>query len=158
MAAGRFGCGLMLRWNGQKTRADAGRASIEFLVFAVVVFVPLVFVIQSLWLIQASAIATEQAARDAVRVFVQHTNIASAAGASQTIATHVAREHGLTTPLRFQRSCQPTNCLAPGALVTIRVTTDVTLWQVPVFRGAWPVSVSVGGQASARVSTYGGGG
>jgi hypothetical protein len=148
----------MLRWNGPRTRADAGRASIEFLVFAIVVFVPLVFVIQSLWLIQASAIATEQAARDAVRVFVQHTNLASASQASQTIATHVAREHGVTRPLVLQRSCQPTNCLAPGALVTIRVSTNVTLWQVPVFSGAWPVSVPVGAQASARVSTYGGGG
>ena len=148
----------MLRWNGHKTRPDAGRASIEFLVFAVVVFVPLVFVIQSLWLIQASAIATEQASRDAVRVFVQHTTTASAASASQAIATHVAREHGLTTPLRLQRSCQPSNCLAPGALVTIRVTTDVRLWQVPVFLGSWPVSVPVGAQASARVSGYGGGG
>ena len=151
-------CGLMLRWNGQKTRPDAGRASIEFLVFAIVVFVPLVFVIQSLWLIQASAIATEQAARDAVRVFVQHTNTSAASNASQTIATHVAREHGVTSPLRLQRSCQPTHCLAPGALVTIRVTTEVTLWQVPVFSGAWPVSVPVGAEASARVSTYGGGG
>jgi len=148
----------MLRWNGPRTRADAGRASIEFLVFAIVVFVPLVFVIQSLWSIQASAIATEQAARDAVRVFVQHTNLASASQASQTIATHIAREHGITQPLVLQRSCQPTNCLAPGALVTIRVSTEVTLWQVPVFSGAWPVSVPVGAQASARVSTYGGGG
>ena len=147
----------MLRWNGPKTRADAGRASIEFLVFAMVVFVPLVFVIQSLWSIQAAAIGTEQAARDAVRVFVQHTNTQSASSASHTIATHVASEHGLTGPLRFQRSCQPTNCLAPGALVTIRVSTDVRLWQVPVFSGAWPVSVPVGSQASARVSTYGGG-
>ena len=148
----------MLRWNGQKTRPDAGRASIEFLVFAIVVFVPLVFVIQSLWLIQASAIATEQAARDAVRVFVQHTNTSTAANASHTIATHVAREHGLTSPLRLQRSCQPTNCLTPGALVTIRVTTDVTLWQVPVFSGQWPVTVPISGHASARVSPYGGGG
>jgi hypothetical protein len=148
----------MLHWNGHKTSADAGRASIEFLVFAIVVFVPVVFVMQSLWLIQASGIATEQAARDAVRVFVQHTDIASASNASDTIATHVAREHGLTSPLRFQRSCQPANCLAPGALVTIRVTTDVTLWHVPVFSGAWPVSVPIVAQASARVSAYGGGG
>ncbi len=148
----------MLRWNGQETRADAGRASIEFLVFAIVVFVPLVFVIQSLWLIQAASIGTEQAARDAVRIFVQHTNTQSASSASHTIATHVAREHGITEPLKLQRSCQPANCLAPGALVTIRVTVDVPLWQVPVFSGGWPVSVPVGAQASARVSMYGGGG
>ena len=148
----------MLRWNGQETRADAGRASIEFLVFAIVVFVPLVFVIQSLWLIQAASIGTEQAARDAVRIFVQHTNTQSASSASHTIATHVAREHGITEPLKLQRSCQPANCLAPGALVTIRVTVDVPLWQVPVFPGGWPVAVPVGAQASARVSMYGGGG
>jgi hypothetical protein len=148
----------MLRWNDHTTRADAGRASIEFLVFAIVVFVPLVFVIQSLWLIQATSIATEQAARDAVRVFVQHANTTTAAQASQNIATHVATEHGLSSPLRLQRSCQPSNCFAPGALVTIGVSTDVTLWQVPVFSGAWPLSVTVGTQASARVSAYGGGG
>ena len=148
----------MLRWNGQKTRADAGRASIEFLVFAIVVFIPLVFVIHSLWAIQAASIATEQAARDAVRVFVQHTNVAQAAGASSQIAQHVAREHGITAPLRLQRTCQPTHCLTPGALVTIRVTTDVPLWQTPVLAGAWPVTVPIGATAHARVSPYGGGG
>ena len=148
----------MLRWNGQKTSADAGRASIEFLVFAIVVFIPLVFVIQSLWAIQAASIATEQAARDAVRVFVQHTTVAQAAGASSHIAQHVAREHGMTAPLRLQRTCQPTQCLAPGALVTIRVTTDVPLWHTPLLSDSLPLTVSIGATAHARVSPYGGGG
>lgn len=148
----------MRHWNAHKLRSDGGRASIEFLVFVVAVFVPLVFVIQSLWLIQASAIATEQAARDAARVFVQHSSLSPAKRASETIATHVAREHGVTAPLRLQLSCQPAPCLTPGGLVTIRVTTEVALWATPVFGGALPLSVPVSAVASSRVSVYGGGG
>ena len=148
----------MRRLSDLSRRADAGRASIEFVVAAVVLFIPVLFVTQSLWLIQAAAFATEQASRDATRVFVQHTDLASATRASETVARHVAREHGITQPLQVTRQCRPAQCLTPGALVQIRVTTRVTLWQVPVFRGVWPVSVPVHATSTARVSGYGGAG
>jgi hypothetical protein len=147
----------MRPWNARSTRSlGRGRASIEFLVFTIVVFVPLVFAISSLWGVQAAAIATEQAARDAVRVFVQHQNLASASGASETIARRVLAEHGVAGPWRMERTCRPASCLAPGALVRVVVVTDVVLWQPPIWGESWPLTVPVRGTASARVSTYGG--
>lgn len=147
----------MRPWNAPSTRPlGRGRASIEFLVFTIVVFVPLVFAISSLWGIQAAAIATEQAARDAVRVFVQHRHLPEAARVSETIARRVLAEHGVAGPWRMERTCQPTSCLAPGALVRVEVVTDVVLWRAPGWGDGWPVAVPVRGTASARVSNYGG--
>lgn len=135
---------------------EAGRASIEFLVFTLVLFLPLVFAILSLWQIQAAAFATEQASRDAVRVFVHHQNLAQASLVSERIAKHVVAEHGISGPLRLERSCQPSSCLTPGALVSVRVTVEVNLWQAPFWADSWPLTLPVTATSSARVSSYGG--
>ena len=159
----------MRRWNNLRTRPrdrsiepspelalESGRASIEFLVFAIVVFIPMVFFIQSLWAIQAAAIAAEQASRDAVRVFIQHRDPSSASANAEAVARRVLAEHGVTGPTRLERSCQPAPCLSPGSRVSIRVTTEVTLWQVPLTANAWPLTIPVTASNQARVSTYGG--
>jgi hypothetical protein len=147
----------MRHWNNPRTRTrESGRASIEFLVFAIVIFIPMVFLIQSLWAIQAAAIATEQASRDAVRVFIQHRNLATATTHSEEVARRVLAEHGVTGPTRLERSCQPAPCLSPGSRVSIRLITEVTLWQVPLTANAWPLTVNVVASNQARVSTYGG--
>jgi len=150
----------MRHWNApsisDRGAGQTGRASIEFLVVAILVFVPLVFVIQILWSLQGASIAAEQASRDAARVFITHTSLPAATRASENIARQVMNQHGITGPVRIQRSCRPAQCLSPGAVVGIRVTTDVTLWQVPVFRRAWPVTVPMSAMSTARVSSYGG--
>lgn len=153
----------MRHWNARsirtycRPRGTEGRASIEFLVFAVLALVPIVVVMQSLWAIQAATFATDQAARDAVRVFVAAPSVATGAVTADSIARRVVAEHGVTGAVGIERSCQPAlNCLQPGARVTYRIRTEVPLFQVPLFAGVWPVAVSVDGLASARVSRYGG--
>ena len=153
----------MRHWNDRSTSAiragpgTEGRASIEFLVFAVLALVPIVFVMQNLWAIQAATFATDQAARDAVRVFVAAPSVTTGAATADSIARRVVAEHGVSRAVSIERSCQPaSNCLQPGARVTYRIRTEVTLFQVPLFAGAWPVAVPVDGEASARVSRYGG--
>jgi hypothetical protein len=149
----------MRHWNARSTSPlERGRASIEFLVFTIVIFVPLVFVISSLWGIQAAAIASEQAARDAVRVFVQHQNITRASQEAEAIARWVLGEHGVSGPWRLEKHCRPAACLSPGAQVQVVVTTEVVVWQAPGWGDGWPLSVVVKGVASARVSGYGGAG
>jgi hypothetical protein len=157
----------MRRWNNHRTSPregslesglESGRASIEFLVFTIVVFIPMVFLIQSLWAIQAAAIAVEQASRDAVRVFIQHRDLTPASANAEAVARRVIAEHGVTGPIRLERSCQPASCLSPGALVSIRLTTEVTLWQVPLAANAWPLTIPVTASNQARVSAYGGAG
>jgi hypothetical protein len=135
---------------------DRGRASIEFLVFSVVLLVPIIFGVQSLWAIQGASIGAEQAARDAVRAFTQSTGTSQARTAADTVARRVTAEHGVAGPIRIDYRCQATSCLAPGSLVEVRVTTDVSVFQAPFWGSTWPVTVSVTGTATARVSRYGG--
>jgi hypothetical protein len=135
---------------------DRGRASIEFLVYSVVLLVPIIFGIQSLWAIQGASIATEQAARDAVRAFTQATGTSQARFIADTVAMRVVREHGVVGPTRIDYRCQASSCLAPGSLVDVRVTTDLSVFQAPLWGSTWPVTVSVTGTATARVSRYGG--
>lgn len=147
----------MRQWNNQKTRGDRGRASIEFLVFALFGLVPMVWGVQSLWAIQGAAIATEQASRDALRAFVQNTNVALARSQAETIARRVVSEHGVIAPVDIDVTCA-SGCLSPGGFVEIRVSTAVTVWRPPVWPESWPGEVGVSGTSSARVSQYGGSG
>ncbi len=153
----------MRHWNALSTRPTragpgaSGRASIEFLVFAIVALLPIVFVAQNLWAIQGATFATDQAARDAVRVFVAGLSVQGGAATADTIARRVVAEHGITRPVRIERSCLPaSSCLQPGALVSYRVSTEVVLFQIPLFAGRWPLTATIDGVASARVSRYGG--
>lgn len=149
----------MRRWNDPAPRRlDHGRASIEFLVFSVVLLVPVVFGITTLWAIQSAQIATEQASRDAVRAFTQQTSVPQATAIADDIARRVVAEHGVTTPIRLEYSCQASSCLTPGSLVRLRVTTDVRVFEAPFWGSAWPMEVTVDGVSAARVSVYGGSG
>ena len=125
--------------------------------FSVVLLVPIIFGVQSLWAIQGASIATEQAARDAVRAFTQETRTSQARAIADTVARRVVAEHGVQGTLRIDYRCQAPSCLAPGSLVEARVTTDVAVFQAPFWGSAWPVTVGVTGTAAARVSRYGGG-
>ncbi|MCA1943576.1 MAG: pilus assembly protein, partial [Yonghaparkia sp.] len=61
---------------------DRGSASLEFLVAGLLMLVPLVYLILTLGTIQSAALATEGAARQAARVFVQAPSTAVGAAAA----------------------------------------------------------------------------
>ena len=135
--------------------AESGRASLEFLVTGVVVFIPVLLLTVTLWGIQQASLATEAAARHGVRALSLATNAEQGfRGVERAVATAM-ESFGVESTYRIDIDCRPAGrCVDPGTVVRVRVSTDVALGSIPPLPSAWPLSVPVSGHADARVSEY----
>jgi Flp pilus assembly protein TadG len=121
---------------------DAGTAIVEFVFVAVIVMVPLVYLVVAVAVVQRSQLAVSQAAREAGRAFATADTAAEAqtrAGA----AVHLAlRDQGLSDDVTVRyvpagQSCTgastTTPRLAAGAVFTVCVIRSVDIPAVPRF-------------------------
>jgi hypothetical protein len=132
---------------------EAGRASLEFLVGAIVVFVPVLVLTVTLWSISNAQLATEAAARHAARVFVQHTSLGQAVGDTQRAARLALDQYGIDEDASVSLRCSPTiDCLGPDSWVEVVVTTGVPLVSLPL--GSFDASVPITARATSQVSHY----
>jgi hypothetical protein len=135
-------------------RADTlrtGRASLEFLIGAIVLFVPVLSLSVVLWSVTNAQLATEAAARHAARSFVQHTTLTQASVSAQSAAEHVLRQHDMDADSDIEIRCEPT-CLRPNSWVEIRLTSHVPMAQLPL--GTFQATLPVTATAYAQVSHY----
>lgn len=144
-----------MRRPGPGRHPDAGNASVEFLGVALLLMVPLVYLVVVLGRLQGAAMATDTAARHAVRVFAA-TDPELAGPAATAVADLALADHGFTAgedALTMQCSADP--CHVPGATVTAVVAIDVDLPGVPGFlRDAVPVRIPVSSRATGAVDTF----
>ena len=135
--------------------ADSGRASLEFLVGAVILFVPLIAFHTTLASLSQSHLAAEAAARHGARVFTQHTNLTAAVSATDSAIAHAAGQYLSDPEVSAQLGCRPQGeCLSPGSFVDVDVTLWVPVGTVPLVPIDLPLSLPVAATASAQVSPY----
>ncbi len=136
---------------------EAGRASLEFLTAAIVLLIPVMFLAMSLSSIQNAALATEAAARNAARVFVQEADLQVAAVRAEQAVVVALANHGFEGHSLLERACSSSQCAAPGTIVVIRVGVEAPLFSSPFLPGfLGKATIPVVAQASAMVSRYGG--
>lgn len=147
----------MLPWIRFHESSDAGRASLEFLVLSVVFFLPVLYFALSLASLQGASLATEAAARNAVRVFTEEAEGPGSSQRAETAVRIALANHGLTDIALLERQCSREPCVSPGTRVTIRVGVDAPIFSTSVLPGDWgaPTRLVVS-EASGIVSTYGG--
>jgi Flp pilus assembly protein TadG len=121
------------------TRDDGGSAIVEFVFLALVVLVPLTYVVAAVATVQRNTLAVTQAARDAGRAFVTgDTETASRRRVAAAVRLALA-DQGLPddATVRFVRAgahCSAaaiTPRLAPGAQFTVCVSRRVRLPAIP---------------------------
>jgi Flp pilus assembly protein TadG len=120
-------------------RDDGGSAIIEFVFVAVIVMVPLVYLIAAVAVVQRNTLAVTQAARDAGRAFATSDTAAQARARAAAAVRLALSDQGLPSDatVRFVRG--GANCSAPavvpqltaGAEFTVCVTRRVQLPAVP---------------------------
>jgi hypothetical protein len=141
---------LGLRANATRGRApgqeaERGSAIIEFSFLAVLLLVPLTYVILTVFQLQGGAYAVSSAAREAGRIYV--TSDAGVARERAVAAARVAmRDHGFTLAARNVdiRCSDPDACHAPRGTVHVTVEHRVSLPLIPeFFDGVVPTSVRV---------------
>lgn len=137
---------------------DRGSASLEFLTAGLLMLVPLVYLILTLGTIQSAALATEGAARQAARVFVQAPTTAAGAAAAQRALDLALADHGLeASDVALSISCtpNPAQCHTRRGWVTVEVAVRVPLPLVPpLFDLRVPLAVPVEASATQQVSRF----
>lgn len=126
----------------RRPAGDDGNALVEFSYLAVLLMVPLVYVLLTVFQVQRAAFGVTEAARQAGRAYATSTDPAQGRVRARAAADLALRDQGL----ELCASClaPPTGSLVPGGAVTVRVEHRVVLPLLGgLFRGAVPPSIPV---------------
>jgi hypothetical protein len=132
---------------------EAGSAIVEFVWLTILLLVPLIYVVLTVFTAQRAAYAASTAARGAVRAFLAANDPATAESRARTAVRIAFDDQGLPGPVEVTIGCRSpaASCLAPGAVVRIRVRARVPLPLLPAGLFRTPaVTVS-----SEQVAPYG---
>ena len=138
--------------------SDRGSASLEFITAGLLMLVPLVYLILTLGTIQSAALATEGAARQGARVFVQAESTPVGTAAARRALDLALADHGLDpSAVSLSVSCRPNpgQCHTRRGWVTVDVAVRVPLPLVPpIFDLRVPLAVPVEASATQQVSRF----
>lgn len=134
-----------------RRRDEQGSAVVEFVTLAVILLIPLVYLVLLLGRVQAGAYAVSQAAREAGRAYVT-ADTGEDAAARARAAAHIAfADQRFEDAGRLELACDGSPCLRPDGRVQTTATVRVPLPLVPAFvRDVVPLSVPV---SASHVST-----
>lgn len=136
---------------------DSGNAIVEFLGLALVLLVPLIYLVLVLGRLEAATFAAEGAAREAARTYVVADTSAEGSARAVAAAGIALRDQGFDDdPVdALTLSCSSMPCLEPGSDVAARVDLRVPLPFVPGFvRDVVPLEVPVSAERVAPVDAY----
>jgi hypothetical protein len=126
---------------------DEGNAIVEFVYLAILLMVPLAYLLLTVFRVQGAMYAVSSATREAGRVFVT-SDSSDADARATTAASIVMADSGLELDAgKLSIRCSARPCLTPGANVEVAVGFDVALPFLPRFLdGALPASIHVEGR------------
>lgn len=149
---------LVRRVRQVRAGREDGRAIVEFVFLGVLVFVPIVYLIVTLGLIQRASFAAATAAREAGRVFVTSTSDAQARERAG-IASRLAFEDYGVSGGTLTVACDGSPCLRPEGRVRTTTRVIVNLPLVPDFLGSViPTSVPIEATHEVTVDRFRAGG
>ena len=126
----------------RRPTGDDGNALVEFSYLAVLLMIPLVYVLLTVFQVQRAAFAVTEAARQAGRAYATATDEAQGRARARVAADLALQDQGLV----LCPSClaPPAGQLVPGGTVRVRVEHRVVLPLLGgLFRGAVPASIPV---------------
>jgi Flp pilus assembly protein TadG len=139
---------------------DQGTAIIEFVFIAILVLVPLVYLVTAVALVQRSSLAVTNAAREAGRAFATAESDGSGRARAQVAARLALADQGVTDPVDLRYVAAGATCdsapvvvhLIPGEVFTICVKRSLLLPGVPsVLSGR---GVTTEGKYTVHVDDY----
>jgi hypothetical protein len=124
------------------TRSEDGSAVVEVTWLALLLMVPLVYILLSVFDVQRGAFGVAAASRAAGRAYALADTDADGRRQARAAASLALRDQGIEGgDLEVDISCtpEPTHCLSPGSVITVLVRTRVALpLAPPVFGGDAP--------------------
>lgn len=121
---------------------ETGSALVEFVFLAVLMMVPLAYLVMVLARVQAGAYAASAAVREAGRAYVTATAEDAAGPRAQAAARIAFEDQGFGSTSTLVWGCDGNPCLRPEGRVTMRAQVTVPLPLVPAFaRSAVPLEI-----------------
>lgn len=135
---------------------ERGAAMVEFLGAAVILLVPLVYLVLTLAQVQAGSFAVEGAAREAARAVVTASSSSEGAGRAQAAVRIALADQGFDGGGALVLECSHDPCLTPGGTVATQVRLAVPLPFVPEALRSWvPLEIPVEATHVGTVDRYG---
>lgn len=132
--------------------SDEGSAIVEVVFLAVLLMVPLVYVLLAVFAVQGSAYALTSATREAGRAYASAADDDAGRERALRAAQIALADHGIDLADALPEfSCDGTPCLRPGARITVRLHRNVPL---PFLGLHSPASVGVSAEHVEVVDGY----
>jgi hypothetical protein len=155
-------------WAGGRAGADRGAAVVEFVGLSVLVLIPVIYLMLSVFQVQRSAFGVTQAAREAGRAFATAQTASEAFARAQSAAQTALADQGVDGVPRVGYVPAGVGCgghapdgqgvatLRPGAsfVVCVRMKVPLPYSSRARFAGVGPVSIPVTGQYEVVVDDY----
>jgi hypothetical protein len=139
------------------SRGESGSAIVELTWLGLLLLVPLVYVIVTVFTVQRSAFGASEAVRAAARAYVLAPDVATARARAIGAAQLSMRDQGVRLdPSDIAIVCHPaaTSCLSPGSSVEVDIALVVELPLAPSMFGRSAASVSVRASHTERYSSF----
>ncbi len=139
-----------------RRRDESGTALIELVWLAILLLVPLLYIVLAAFETQRAAYAASAAARSAGRAFVTAPDQSSAHARARAAVRLAYRDQGIDTAPVVQISCRPDpgRCLTPGSVVRAQIRSWVDLPLMPTALGANTPRISVDSEHEAPYGTF----
>ncbi|WP_210502692.1 hypothetical protein [Nocardioides xinjiangensis] len=141
----------------RRLRDDRGSALVEFSWLAIILLVPLVWIVISVFEVQQGAFATSAAARAAGRAYALAPDDATGEARAEAVVRQVLADQG--TP--GQRATVTVSCQTPGdschvgtSVITVRVDSAVDLPLFPDILGKGAASFSLDATHTVPIGQY----
>ena len=141
----------------RRIAGDGGSAIVEFVFLAVLMLVPVVYLVLTLGRLQAAAFAAQGAAREAGRAFVTARDESAGRERADAAAAIAFEDQGFIDQrlIGLQVDCASA-CLAPDARVVIRTSVQVPLPALPRLVDRFlPARIEVTASHVATVDRFG---
>lgn len=138
-------------------RHEDGSALVELVWLALLLLIPLLYVLLAVFETQRAAYAASAAARSASRAFVAAEDVASARDRARVAAELAFADQGLPdAEVDLQISCRPDpdRCLSPGSVVTVVIGTRAALPLMPAVFGGSAPAVTVSAEHRSPYGTF----
>lgn len=127
-------------------REEAGSATVEFIWLALILLVPLVYVVVTVFEVQRTSYGATAASRSAARAFVLAPDPVTAHERAQRAAAVTLDDHGVADA-RVEIACSP-GCHLPGSSVQVDIRVRHALPLAPTLLGDELAAISI--EASHR--------
>jgi hypothetical protein len=138
-----------------RSGGERGSALVEFVFLAVLMLVPLIYLVMVLARLQAGSYAASAAVREAGRAYVTAQRQQDAGPRADAAARIAFEDQGFAGDGVLGMSCDGDPCLRPDGRITMQATVTVPLPLVPAFaRDVVPLEVPVSASHVAVVDRF----